>query len=525
MRFESILTGINGFGRFQKMILAMCFIGRFSIPCHFMLNNFIADVPSHHCDFSSLDDGGVFRNLSMEEKLVVSIPVQEDGTPSSCRMFAEPQYHLLQNSSNSPDARTVPCQTGWVYDNTTLRSTVTSQWDLVCERSGKNKATATIFFIGAMIGAITFGSLSDRFGRRSMILVSYTSAMLFGFASALSTSYVMFMVLRFFTGFSITGITIIAAVLTVEWVDIEHRKLVGVIDGFAWTFASAVFAGIAYLVTDWRWLTVSVTSPLILVIITWWWLPESARWLIAKGKYEQAHMYLKRCAKMNQAENFIDTIKTETLSTIVVTEKKDRTYSLFDLIRTPKMRRLALCSGLLWICMANAYFGIIFNIKGFWLDMYFTQFAYSLIEIPAKIALYFLLDKIGRRSTVVGIQLMVAICLGINVLLPKELSLVRTVVAVIGKGFSSGGFTALALYSSEIYPTVVRQIGLGYNSCLGRAGMAVAPFVLLLNEVWKDLPQVVLCCMAMLAAILTRMLPETSNNCMPETIDDIEQQR
>ena len=55
----------------------------------------------------------------------------------------------------------------------------------------------------------------------------------------------------------------------VEWVDIEHRKLVGVIDSLSWTFGSAVFAAIAYFVTDWRWLIVSVTSPLTLAIITW----------------------------------------------------------------------------------------------------------------------------------------------------------------------------------------------------------------------------------------------------------------
>lgn len=53
-----------------------------------------------------------------------------------------------------------------------------------------------------------------RFGRRTMLLVSYVFAALFGVASAFSTSLVMFAVLRFFTGFSITGIVIIAAVLS-----------------------------------------------------------------------------------------------------------------------------------------------------------------------------------------------------------------------------------------------------------------------------------------------------------------------
>lgn len=41
------------------------------------------------------------------------------------------------------------------------------------------------------------------------------------------------------------------------------------------------------------------------------WMPESARWLIANGKLEQAQMYLKKCAKMNQAEKVVDKLKTE----------------------------------------------------------------------------------------------------------------------------------------------------------------------------------------------------------------------
>ncbi len=47
-----------------------------------------------------------------------------------------------------------------------------------------------------------------------MLLVSYVSGMLFAVASAFSTSYVMFTVLRFFTGFCITGIVIVSTVLS-----------------------------------------------------------------------------------------------------------------------------------------------------------------------------------------------------------------------------------------------------------------------------------------------------------------------
>ncbi|KAM6940202.1 solute carrier family 22 member 6-B-like [Xenentodon cancila] len=523
MRFENVLADINGFGRFQMMIVGISFLGRFTMPCHFMLNNFVAAIPAHHCDFSSLNDGDIFMNLSHAQRVAVSIPVQQDGSLSSCQMFAEPQYHLLLNSSRTADVATMPCQNGWVYDNKTFISTVTSQWDLVCERRGKNKATATIFFVGVMFGAMTFGSLSDRYGRKTMLLVSYVSGMLFAIASAFSTTYVMFAVLRFFTGFCITGIIIVSTVLSVEWVDIEHRKMVGVIDSLSWTFGNTALSAIAYFVTDWRWLIVSVTSPLTLAIISWRWMPESARWLIANGKLSQAQVYLKKCAKMNRTEESTHILKTETLSTIVVTVKRDRTFSYLDLIRTPKMRKLALRTGLLWFCVATTFYGISFNITGFGLNIYLTQFTYALIEVPAKVSVYYLLDKIGRRSTEAGSLLLVCICLGINVVIPKHMSVARTVVAVIGKGFSSASFATLVLYSSELYPTVVRQNGMGYNSFMARFGVAVAPLILLLDDIWRELPQVVLCCVAAVGALVARSLSETRDRCLPETIEDVEQ--
>uniref|UniRef100_A0A668ACR4 Solute carrier family 22 member 7b, tandem duplicate 3 n=1 Tax=Myripristis murdjan TaxID=586833 RepID=A0A668ACR4_9TELE len=498
--FENILSDINGFGRFQKMVIAISFLGRFTLPCHFMLNNFIAVVPPHHCNISALDAGDVFRNLTLQQQLTVHIPVQEDGSLSSCKMFAEPQYQLLLNSSNITDAPTVPCKNGWVYDTSAFKSTLATEWDLVCDKRRENKATATIFFVGVMFGAVCFGSLSDRFGRRIMLLLSYILGMVFAVASAFSTSYVMFTVLRFFTGFSITGIVIVSSVLSVEWVDIEHRKLVGVTDSLSWTFGNTVFPAIAYFVTDWRWLIISVTSPLILAIITWRWMPESARWLIANGKLDQAQYYLQKCAKMNQIKDPPLQMKT----------------SFTDGLNHPYSFRF---------CVATAFYGISFNISGFGLSIYLTQFTYAMIELPAKIAVYYLLDKIGRRFTEVGALLMVGLCLGINIVVPKGMSVVRTVVAVIGKGFSAASFATIVLYSSELYPTVVRQNGMGYNSFMARIGVAVAPLILLLDEFWQDLPQVVLCSVAVLGGIVARTLPETRNKCLRETIEDVEQQR
>lgn len=127
MRFDNMLAEINGFGRFQLRTFLLLIIPRLTLPFNFLLNNFITFIPSHHCDIRSQNNGGVFRNLSLEERLNVNIPFEQDGSLSSCQMFAEPQYQLLSNSSNLTYIPTMPCQNGWIYDTTIFRSTLATE--------------------------------------------------------------------------------------------------------------------------------------------------------------------------------------------------------------------------------------------------------------------------------------------------------------------------------------------------------------------------------------------------------------
>lgn len=128
MKFERILEEIDGFGPFQIVIMVLLCSPRIVLPCHFLLNNFIAAVPPHRCDVSTLDDGGIFTNLTHQQRLTVSVPQREDGAPRSCEMFAEPQLQLLYNGpNNGSELPTVQCQSGWVYDTSTFTSTLATE--------------------------------------------------------------------------------------------------------------------------------------------------------------------------------------------------------------------------------------------------------------------------------------------------------------------------------------------------------------------------------------------------------------
>lgn len=128
MKFEDILDEINGFGPFQMAMVVLLSAPRMVLPCHFLLNNFIAASPPHRCDIGTLGAGGLFENLTEEQRLTVSLPAREDGRGwKSCEMFAEPQFQLLANGSRGADPPTLRCQSGWVYDNSTFTSTLATE--------------------------------------------------------------------------------------------------------------------------------------------------------------------------------------------------------------------------------------------------------------------------------------------------------------------------------------------------------------------------------------------------------------
>ncbi|KAG9472840.1 hypothetical protein GDO78_016765, partial [Eleutherodactylus coqui] len=442
-------------------------------------------------------------------------------------MFSEPQLHLLLNRSEGVNMSWVQsCDQGWDYDHSTFTSTTVTQWDLVCEKKGLKQILATFFFIGVMLGTVVFGYLSDRFGRRAMLLLALVLSLLFGGLAAGSVSYPMFAVSLALSGSSLSGLTITVVALSLEWVEMQHRTVVGVMTSLCWSMGNILLALIAYLVRDWRWLAVSINAPCILGIVSIWWLSESPRWLLTKGFTERGEKELVRCAAMNGRKLDSFSKSKENIHSVAESLGSSSTaHSYIDLFRTPRLRKISLCAGLVWFGVAFSYYGISLDISGFGLNLFLTHFLYALVEVPAKLSLYFLLKYLGRCKTQAFTLLMTGVCIGVNVVIPRALEPLRTTIAIIGKGFSEAAFTVVILYTAELYPTVIRQNGAGYTSFVGRLGVAVAPLIKLLDDYWPPLSNVIFCSMALVSGLTAALLPETHNVPLPELISDVEHRR
>ncbi|XP_076835582.1 solute carrier family 22 member 6 isoform X2 [Brachyhypopomus gauderio] len=529
MAFADLLQQVGGMGRFQYLHVTLLSLPVFMLACHNILQNFVAAVPPHHCIPS-----GNFSvpGFSAEETLHVGVPLDRHGKPEQCRRYVRPQWHLLggngsvlpEDTIQEGEVETEGCVDGWDYDMSDMKTTIISEWDLVCNLRSFKRIGQTSYMGGVLVGALVFGSLSDRFGRRRLLLISNLILAVAGTCTAFSTSFSMYCVFRFFCGMGLSGLILNTFSLIVEWIPTEVRTIVGTVTGYCYTIGQIILAVVAYYIRDWRWLTLAVSLPFFAFFLYSWWFLESARWLVLSKKPEQAVKNLKTVAFINGRQTEGEKINLEVLQGSMKKEMScsQSKYSGVDLVRTRTLRTITLCLSAVWFSTSFAYYGLSMDLQKFGVNIYLIQVIFGAVDIPAKVIVTVAMSTVGRRLSQCAALIVSGVTIYINLLVPYDLQIVRTTLAVIGKGCLAASFSCCYLYSGELYPTVIRQNGMGWVTMMARFGAMVAPMVLLLVEVKVWLPGLIFGGVPILSGIFAYFLPETLNINLPDTIQDAE---
>lgn len=115
-------------------------------------------------------------------------------------------YFLYRHAkgNNSKETEMTTC-TAWEYDLSKFSKTLASEFDLVCDREYLLSIGQTVYFLGMMCGGPVFGVLSDRFGRKPMLIASTLLMAISGIGSGLAPNFEMFLVFRFFSPMGATS--------------------------------------------------------------------------------------------------------------------------------------------------------------------------------------------------------------------------------------------------------------------------------------------------------------------------------
>ncbi|XP_072407065.1 solute carrier family 22 member 6-like [Chiloscyllium punctatum] len=531
MGFNDILEDVGSLGKFQIIHILLLTSPSLLLTMHNLLQNFLAAVPDHHCripvevnDSRYVNDMG---RLQTEELLRVFIPLDRNQQPEKCLMYSSPQWHLLDlngTHGNVTEYHTQKCTDGWTYDNSKFKASTVTEWDLVCDQRSLRWITQSIYMAGLLVGAMVLGRLSDKFGRRSLLLWSHFQMAVSGTCAAFSSSYPLLCFWRFLCGIATSGLILNAFSLRVEWIPTRFRTSVEMISNYIYTTGQMTLAAVAYGIQHWRWIQFTVSIPFSIFFFYSWWLPESARWLILNDKADVALEQLRRVAKINGKEAKGKNLTLEILKSSMKDEQltAKNKHGVLDLFRTPVIRKIACCTMLAWFATGFAYYGLAIDLQGFGVDIYLIQFIFGAVDVPAKFIGFISMNLIGRRFTHSTSLILAGCVIVANIFVPKELNALRTSLAAIGKGCLSTAFSCCYLYSGELYPTVVRQTGMGLVSTTARVGAMIAPIVRLSGDYVSFLPMTIYGGVAIVAGLVICALPETRNNPLPETIEGIE---
>ncbi|XP_035218749.1 organic cation transporter protein-like isoform X4 [Stegodyphus dumicola] len=211
-------------------------------------------------------------------------------------------------------------------------------------------------------------------------------------------------------------------------------------------------------------------------------------------------------------------VSTSLTSNVRLQPGQDRS-TVFDLFRSPKMRCRVLNMIYLWIVNAFMYYGLSYNTNDLAGNPYLNFFLAGALEIPAYASVFFGIKKWGRRPTLTFFMLVGGCACAAIIAVPESISWLSTAFAMIGKFCISGSFGILYLYTSELFPTVVRNVAIGTCSMWARVGSILAPFVKELGKATHpSVPNVIYAVLAVSSGLLALLLPETKGQKMPDSL-------
>lgn len=334
--------------------------------------------------------------------------------------------------------------------------------------------------LGAMLGAMTFGPLADRFGRKRLLIVAAVLFGIFTFLIAHATSYSTLVLYRFIAGLGLGGATPCFLALVSEYVP---QRVRGTVVSVLWAaFPLGIMLGgflNSYLVTAFGWQMIFYVGgvlPLVVAALLTLMLPESLQFLIGQsGDSSQAKRILARMAPEAAHRDAVLTIARDTLPGVPVKH-------LFSEGR-------ALSTVALWFPFFAA-FGVLSVVVFFTPALLRSAAGVAAAASNGALVNAFhglgallgmalagqLIDRLGARR-VLGVALVVGAAftaaLGPSV---ASIPLAAAATALIGffVGIAGSGCIALA---AIIYPPEIRATGIGWGMAMGRGGQVVAPLV------------------------------------------------
>ncbi|KHD86752.1 MFS transporter [Heyndrickxia ginsengihumi] len=348
---------------------------------------------------------------------------------------------------------------------------ILEKWDVGPGLQGIITSAAVI---GALIGAILLGNLTDKFGRKAMYVVDLLAFVVFAALTACSQSVWQLMLFRFLLGIGIGADYPISATLVSEFSPTKSRGQHSTFLGAAW-FVGAVAAYLVGILliplgeNAWRYMLLLGAIFALIIFCFRVTLPESPRWLAARGREKEA-------------EDIMMKVIGEKAS--IKPSGKNVQHISYLFSKSFFQRTFFVCG--FWFCYSVAYYGISMYTptilksfsNGSQISTYIGAGTISVLGLIGALLGFNLVERIGRRPLILISFLGLTGSLVILAINNHPTMLFLVVLFSLAVLFANMGAGILNfVYPTELFPTGIRASASGLATAVSRAGSVMGIFI------------------------------------------------
>jgi AAHS family benzoate transporter-like MFS transporter len=349
---------------------------------------------------------------------------------------------------------------------------IMQEWGLTPLQAG---ALGSYALFGMMFGALAFGTLADRIGRKKGIAICFalfsSATIINGFAS----NPTEFGICRFLAGLGCGGLMPNAVALMNEYAPKRLRSTLVAIMFSGYSVGGMLAAGVGiYMLPRFGWeaMFFAAAVPLLLLPLILWKLPESVGFLLRQGRHEQARAVLQKI----QPDLHIDAADQLHMS-----DSKGAGVAVFELFRDGRALR-TLCLWLAFFCCLLMVYAL-----SSWLPKLMANAGYSL---GSSLSFLLALNFGGMAGAILGgwlgdrfnlskvmVAFFVAAAVSISLLGFKSPTPLLYLLIFVAGATTIGTQILLYAGAAQFYGLSIRSTGLGWASGIGRNGAIVGPLL------------------------------------------------
>ncbi|QCE13956.1 organic cation/carnitine transporter 3-like [Vigna unguiculata] len=469
---------------------------------------------------------GEFNWSQFLQSLLVSVAWLFDAQQTFITVFTDaPPSWRCTSADNDCAAAATLCdlpRESWAWDGPAHSSTV-SEWGLECANSVISGLPASSFFLGCLVGGFLLASLADSsLGRKNMLFFSCLIMGITSFLATLSPNVWIYSALKFLCGFARATIGTSALVLATEIVGKRRRGQTSVIGFFCFTIGFLSLPAMAYAnkSSSWRnlylWTSISTIIYCILVKV---FVTESPRWLLVRGRTEEAVATLKCITSVTQSN--VD-LAINNMSHKEENWNVDLFSALKILLQKKWSSRRLVSIMAMGIGIGLVYYGMPLGLQNLSFNLYLSVTFNALSELPSALIVFFFVDKFNRRTTILLFTILSGVFSMLSIIEVKPWSNLQIGFELISFFSACSSFNVYLIYTTELFPTCVRNSALSMARLAVVFGGAFSPMLVSAGRANKFLCYGVFGLVIGFSGVFGIFLPETRGRALCDTMDEEE---